>query len=73
MSNYVKWPVYPRPLVYDFSLSHRATDQSRGHSPANIMPINPDTGPVVRYDKGELRERLDPVVYQVTQEKGTER
>jgi peptide methionine sulfoxide reductase MsrB len=29
--------------------------------------------PNVVYDKAELRERLDPVEYYVTQEKGTEK
>ena len=32
-----------------------------------------DSGPNVIFDKAELRERLTPVEYQVTQEKLTER
>ena len=37
------------------------------------MPVDPDPGPAIKYAKEELRERLDPVAFQVTQEKGTER
>jgi len=38
------------------------------------MPVTPRcASPNVMFDKGELRERLDPIEYHVTQEKGTER
>ena len=37
------------------------------------MPMKPVQVPNTRYDKAELRERLDPIEYYVTQEKGTER
>ncbi len=41
------------------------------------MPMKPmEYGtpvPRVRYDREELRERLDPIQFNVTQEKGTER
>ena len=38
------------------------------------MPVTPRcASPNVMFDKGELRARLDPIEYQVTQEKGTER
>ena len=36
------------------------------------MPMKTEP-PNVTFDKGELRERLTPVEYQVTQEKSTER
>ena len=35
------------------------------------MPVTPRcASPNVMFDKGELRERLDPMEYHVTQEKG---
>ena len=37
------------------------------------MPMKPDTSPNIVVDKAELRGRLTPVEYQVTQEKATER
>eukprot|EP00095_Tigriopus_kingsejongensis_P001013 maker-scaffold609_size125094-snap-gene-0.18 protein:Tk01013 transcript:maker-scaffold609_size125094-snap-gene-0.18-mRNA-1 annotation:"methionine-r-sulfoxide reductase b1 isoform x4" len=38
------------------------------------MPMKPEPATAnVKYDKSELRERLDPIEYLVTQEKGTER
>ena len=39
------------------------------------MPVTPFrcASPNVTFDKGELRERLAPLEYNVTQEKGTER
>lgn len=38
------------------------------------MPIKPETpSTTYKVDKAALRERLDPIQYQVTQEKGTER
>lgn len=37
------------------------------------MPIKPEPEATTKYDKVELRERLDPIEYLVTQEKGTER
>ena len=38
-----------------------------------MPPRKPDEPPVAKFDKMELRERLDPIAFQVTQEKGTER
>ena len=37
------------------------------------MPIKPDPPSNYKVDKAELRQRLDPIEYMVTQEKGTER
>ena len=37
------------------------------------MPMKPDTSPNIVVDKEELRNRLTPMEYQITQEKGTER
>ncbi len=40
------------------------------------MPMNSNkasTAPNVVFDKAELKERLTPIEYQVTQEKSTER
>ena len=37
------------------------------------MPMRRDASPNITVDKAELRERLTPVEYQVTQEKMTER
>ena len=38
------------------------------------MPVTPRcASPNVLFDKGELRARLEPLEYHVTQEKGTER
>ncbi len=38
------------------------------------MPVTPrDPSPNVIFNKAELRERLTPIEYNVTQEKGTER
>ena len=33
----------------------------------------PETSPNIIVDKAELRDRLTPIEYQVTQEKGTEK
>ena len=38
-----------------------------------MAPMKPEEPPALKFDKGELRERLDPIAFQVTQEKGTER
>lgn len=37
------------------------------------MPIIMMEEPAVKLNKSELREKMDPIAYQVTQEKGTER
>lgn len=37
------------------------------------MPMKPETSPNIIVDKAELRDRLTPIEYQVTQEKGTEK
>lgn len=37
------------------------------------MPMKPVQTPTTKFDKTELKERLDPIEYQVTQENGTER
>ena len=37
------------------------------------MPMKREASPNITVDKAALRERLTPVEYQVTQEKGTER
>ena len=37
------------------------------------MPMKPEPSPNIIVDKAELRDRLTPIEYQVTQEKGTEK
>merc|ERR1711981_1425811 len=53
-------------LIHDIALEQLKSTKFK-------MPMKQDSSPNVTVDKAELREKLTPVEYQVTQEKMTER